>query len=70
MVTDLAHTTELLDLIPDRSILVSESGIRTPGDLAVLRQHGVHITLIGEHLMRQPNPGQALAGMLAPDSPQ
>lgn len=70
MVTDLAHTTELLDLVPDRSILVSESGIRTPEDLALLREHGVHITLIGEHLMRQPNPGHALAGMIAPNSPQ
>ena len=70
MVTDLAHTTELLDLVPDRSILVSESGIRTPGDLEHLRTHGVHITLIGEHLMRQPNPGDALARMLMPTDTQ
>lgn len=65
MVTDLKHTTELLDLVPDRSILVSESGIRTPADLAHLRSHAVHIALIGEHLMRQPDPGEALSGMLA-----
>lgn len=65
MVTDLAHTTELLDLVPDRSMLVSESGIRTPEDLARLRAAGVHIALIGEHLMRQPDPGSALAEMLA-----
>lgn len=70
MVTDLSHTTELLDLVPERSILVSESGIRTPEDLALLRQHGVHLALIGEHLMRQPDPGEALASMLASKAPQ
>jgi len=70
MVTDLKHTTELLDLVPDRSILVSESGIRTPADLAQLRSHGVHIALIGEHLMRQPDPGAALAQLLSPETPQ
>ena len=68
MVTDLAHTTQLLNLVPDPSILVSESGIKTHEDLAHLRAHGVHITLIGEHLMRQPHPGQALAAMLAAPS--
>ena len=68
MVTDLAHTTDLLDLAPDRSILVSESGIRTHEDLARLMSHQVHITLIGEHLMRQPHPGNALSAMLDPDS--
>ena len=71
MVTDLRHTTELLDLVPDRSMIVSESGIRTSEDLAHLRSHGVHIALIGEHLMRQPDPGQALAAMMkTPDSTQ
>ncbi|MAO21551.1 MAG: indole-3-glycerol phosphate synthase [Phycisphaerae bacterium] len=66
MVTDLGQTTELLKLVPDPSMLVSESGIRTSDDLAHLRSHGVHITLIGEHLMRQPDPGQALKAMLEP----
>jgi len=66
MVTDLAHTTDLLKLVPDRSILVSESGIKTHSDLARLRSHGVHIALIGEHLMRQPDPGTALSKMLEP----
>ena len=64
MVTDLAHTTGLVELVDDRSILVSESGIKAPADLARLRDHGVHITLIGEHFMRQPNPGDALKAML------
>ena len=64
MITDLKHTTALLELVPDRSILVSESGIRTHEDLVHLQSHNVHIALIGEHLMRQPHPGEALAQML------
>lgn len=72
MITGLAHTTDLLDLVPDPSMLVSESGIKTHEDLAHLRAHGVHIALIGEHLMRQPHPGRALGAMLNPegDHPQ
>lgn len=65
MITDLAHTTDLVDLVDDRSILVSESGIKAPADLATLRSHSVHIALIGEHFMRQPHPGDALKAMLA-----
>ena len=65
MTTDLAHTTDLVDRVPDRSLLVSESGIRTPGDLAMLRAHGVRIVLVGEHLMRQSEPGVALGELLA-----
>ncbi len=64
MITNLSHTTELLDLVDDRSILVSESGIKTKADLAELINHQVQITLIGEHLMRQPHPGNALKDML------
>ncbi len=67
MTTDLAHTTRLLDLVDDPSVLVSESGIKTPGDLARLRDAGVTIALVGEHLMREPDPGDALAAMLGPN---
>lgn len=63
MTTDVSHTLRLVDLVDDRSILVSESGIRTRSDIARLSEAGVHIVLVGEHLMRQPNPGQALADL-------
>lgn len=66
MVTDLNHTLRLVDLVDDRSILVSESGIKAPDDLARLRTQGVRIVLVGEHLMRQPNPGEALRQLLVP----
>jgi indole-3-glycerol phosphate synthase len=66
MTTDLGHTIRLVDMVEDKSILVSESGIRTPEDLARLRTHGVRIALVGEHLMRQPSPGDALRALLRP----
>jgi indole-3-glycerol phosphate synthase len=73
MTTDLAHTFRMLDLIEDPRVLVSESGIRTGEDLVRLREHGINIALVGENLMREPDPGIALAEMLAvvdgPDRP-
>lgn len=65
MTTDLSHTLRMVDLVEDRHILVSESGISTPEDLRRLREHGVRIVLVGEHFMRQPDPGEALRRLLA-----
>ncbi len=65
MTTDLAHTFRMLDLVEDPRVLVSESGIRTGEDLVRLREHGINIALVGENLMREPDPGVALAEMLA-----
>ena len=64
MTTDLAHTFRMLDLVEDPRVLVSESGIRTGEDLVRLREHGINIALVGENLMREPDPGAALAAML------
>lgn len=61
---DLNHTLRLLDLVEDPSILVSESGIRSRDDLIRLRTSGVRIVLVGEHLMKQSDPGAALAELL------
>ncbi len=58
--TDLATTINLLDLIPDDRIVVTESGIHTREDVARLRQHQVHAFLVGESFMRAPDPGQKL----------
>lgn len=64
MHVDLNHTLRLVDLVDDREVLVSESGIKTSKDLARLRAVGVRIVLVGEHLMRQDDPGAALLEML------
>lgn len=58
--TDLNHTLTLLPEIPGHVTVVSESGIRTNEDLARLQQAGVHAVLVGESLMRAPDPGVAL----------
>ncbi|MBN1475618.1 indole-3-glycerol phosphate synthase TrpC [Candidatus Sumerlaeota bacterium] len=65
--TDIAQTERVLAHLPSREglTIVSESGIRSGDDLRRLRDAGVHTVLIGEHLMRDPLPGTALALMLA-----
>ncbi len=64
METDLAHTFRMLEFVESRNVVVAESGISSAADLARLRQRGVNIVLVGEHLLRQPDPGEALREML------
>ncbi len=66
MKVDLSHTLRMLDMVEDSRTLVSESGVRTSEDLRRLRMAGVRIVLVGEHLMRQADPGAALAELLRP----
>jgi indole-3-glycerol phosphate synthase len=49
---DLAVTEELCREVPDEIILVSESGIKTPQDVARVKACGVDAILVGEALMR------------------
>ena len=50
-VTDLAVTETLAPLIPPDRVIVSESGISTPADLARLAPYGVNAVLVGEALV-------------------
>ena len=59
---ELLH--ELAALAPANVTLVAESGLRTPEELDALRAAGYSAFLIGESLMRQPDPGEALAHLL------
>ena len=59
--TSLNTTIELLDDIPDGRIVVTESGIHTRADVALMREHAVNAFLVGEAFMREPDPGQKLA---------
>ena len=52
-------------LIPNDRIVVAESGIRNAADVARLRDAGVDAILVGETLMRAPDPAAALRGLLA-----
>jgi len=40
--------------------VVTESGIHTGADVALMREHGVHAFLVGEAFMRAPKPGEKL----------
>jgi len=55
----------LRDAVPADRILVTESGIGTRADVARMRDAGVHTFLVGETLMRQPDPGVALRELFA-----
>jgi indole-3-glycerol phosphate synthase len=55
----------LIDRIPSAVVRVTESGIATADDLSRLRAAGFDAFLIGESLMREPDPGDALATLLA-----
>jgi indole-3-glycerol phosphate synthase len=55
---------ELVAAIPDECIAVCESGLRSHEDLARLRAAGFDAFLIGEHLMAQPDPAEALRRLL------
>jgi indole-3-glycerol phosphate synthase len=61
---DLERTFALASQIPSGIVIVAESGISTAAQLRRLRECGVHAALIGERLMREPDPERALAALL------
>lgn len=58
--TRLETTLELCAAVPDGVLLVTESGIQEPADIARMEAAGVHAFLVGEAFMRAPDPGMAL----------
>jgi indole-3-glycerol phosphate synthase len=61
----LDTSLELIGRIPRSVVRVAESGITTLDEIARLRAAGFDAFLIGESLMRQVDPGEALAALLA-----
>jgi len=62
---------ELAQWLPHAAVHVAESGIQSGADMAQMRRFGYHAFLVGESLMRQPDPAAALAALLNPrDSPE
>jgi indole-3-glycerol phosphate synthase len=57
----LDTTLSLLARVPDERCVVTESGIFTSDDVALMRSHHVNTFLVGEAFMRQSNPGAELA---------
>jgi len=65
--TTLETTLGLLPAIPKDRIVVTESGILVPDDVAQMRRHGVHAFLVGEAFMRAADPGERLAELFGRD---
>jgi indole-3-glycerol phosphate synthase len=63
--TTLETTRVLSRMVPADRVLVSESGLNTPADLADMAQYGARTFLIGESLMRQDDVESATRTILA-----
>jgi indole-3-glycerol phosphate synthase len=59
--TRLETTLSLLPHIAPDRLVITESGILTPADVALMRSRGVHSFLVGEACMRADDPGAELA---------
>lgn len=64
---NIETSLELVELISDDCVAVSESGIRNHADLARMRRAGFDAFLVGEHLMTAPDAGAGLTSLLAED---
>ena len=66
--TTLATTEQLAPRVPAGRIVIGESGIFTPADIARLKRVGVETYLVGESLMRQADVTAATRTLLAPEN--
>ncbi|MGB1011427.1 MAG: indole-3-glycerol phosphate synthase TrpC [Thiolinea sp.] len=58
--TSLSTSIDLLPMVPDSTLLVTESGIHTREDVALMRENNIHAFLVGEAFMRADDPGSEL----------
>lgn len=61
----LEHTFELLETIPPERLIVTESGIHTAEDVALMRSQGVNAFLVGEAFMTARDPGEKLTELFS-----
>ena len=63
-VTDLEHSIRLSERVPPKTLLISESGIRSREDVARLQNAGIRAILVGETLMSTPDIGSKVDQLL------
>jgi indole-3-glycerol phosphate synthase len=68
--TTLATSERLAPRIPKDRVIVGESGIFAPDDIARLTRAGIRTFLVGESLMRQSDVEAATRALLAPATPR
>lgn len=61
--TSLDTTLRLIEKIPEQRLIVTESGIHTREEVALLRGNGVHAFLVGEAFMKADDPGGKLKAL-------
>lgn len=64
LVTDLSTTEKLISKIPSDRIVVSESGLKSRGDIERMMKAGAKAFLIGEHLLREKELGKKFKEMI------
>lgn len=58
--TRVDTTLSLLDKVPNDRLIVTESGIHSRDDVALMKRHGINAFLIGEAFMKADSPGEKL----------
>jgi anthranilate synthase / indole-3-glycerol phosphate synthase / phosphoribosylanthranilate isomerase len=66
---DLATTSNLVERVPEGTILAALSGISGPGDVTAYRKDGVSAVLVGEALMRAQDTAKFVADLLGGNEP-
>ena len=64
LAVNLDTTFRLLEMIPPGRVIISESGIKSRQDVQRLQQAGVKAILVGEVLMRAPDPAAKIRELL------
>jgi indole-3-glycerol phosphate synthase len=61
--TSLDTTLRMIGQIPDNRLIVTESGIHTREEVALMRSNGIHAFLVGEAFMKADDPGGKLKAL-------
>ena len=60
---DLNNSLRIKKQLPASRLLITESGIATPQDVALMQENQIHHFLVGESFMKQPRPDEAFTAL-------